>query len=120
METVLAVFHMLVALALIAIILIQDPKGGSVGMFSGGAGGGNSLLGATGAPSFLAKVTRYLGVMFAVTSIGLTIISRPDTDSVTDKLVPSQVQEVPMETAPEAATNKESTAPTDSGDSKAE
>ncbi len=119
METLLSIFHILVALGLLGIILIQDPKGGGAGMFSSG-GGGNSLFGATGAPTFLSKVTKWLGIFFAVSSIALTIITKKPETSVTDRLVPNSAgtqQMVPEagetdkpteETAPapEAETNK--------------
>ncbi len=109
MEAVLAVFHVLVALGIIVIVLIQDPKSGNMGMFGGG-GGSNSIFGASGAPSFLSKMTRWLGVLFAITCIGLTIATRPDVSSVTDELIlPNQsevpavpVGETPTETAPPA------------------
>ena len=46
MEALVAVVHIVVALVLIGLVLIQDTKSGSVGVFGGG-GGSNSVLGAT-------------------------------------------------------------------------
>lgn len=85
MISVLAILQLLVAIALIGIILIQDPKGGSAGMFGGG--GANSVFGATGAPTFLTTLTKWLAAIFAVNCILIALVLKQGTSgSVTDKL----------------------------------
>ena len=112
MVSVLAIAHIILSVFLIVLVLIQDPKGGAAGGMFGGGGGSNSLFGATGAPSFLARLTRWVAVVFAASCIAMTIFIKPKSDSVLDSLpMPSQPKleqldkdvEVPKETpAPES------------------
>lgn len=85
MLTAVAIVHVIVCLLLIALVLLQDPKSGGTGSMFGG-GGSNSLFGATGAVTFLTRLTRYSAVIFGVTCIVLTLLSRPETRSVLDSL----------------------------------
>jgi preprotein translocase subunit SecG len=82
--TFIAIIHILVALLLIGLVLLQDGKGGGVG---GSFGGGSSqtLFGATGAANFLVKATRVLAVVFMLSCIALAVLmSRGTTRSVVD------------------------------------
>lgn len=104
MTTFIAVLHILVALILIGLVLIQDSKGGgALGM--GGGGGSNSVLGATGASTLAAKMTRITAIIFALTSIGLSVLSSQHSKSILDKLpAASAVPAAPATTTPETAT----------------
>ena len=73
MVSVLSFIHIVLCLLVIVLVLIQDPKGAGVGGMFGGGGGSDSLFGATGAPSFLAKLTRYVAIFFAASCILMTI-----------------------------------------------
>ena len=84
MLTFIAIIHLFVCLLLIALVLLQDPKGGGTGGVFGG-GGSNTLLGATGAVTFLTRLTRYSAIVFGVTCLILTLLSRPEQGSVLDK-----------------------------------
>lgn len=68
---VLVVLHLLLALALIFLVLVQDSKGGGA---LGIGGGSNSLLGATGAQSLYSKMTRVVAVLFAVSCLSLSMM----------------------------------------------
>jgi preprotein translocase subunit SecG len=81
MENFLAALHILVAVVLIALVLVQDSSGGALGI---GGGGSNSVLGATGAQTLAAKLTTAAAVLFAVTCIGLTFLSSRTQRSVLD------------------------------------
>jgi len=109
MFTFITFFHVVVALLLIFLVLIQDSKGGAMGMMGGG-GGSQSILGATGAPTFFAKLTRYMAIIFAATSIYLTIYSsRSGGGSVIDDHVvtPAATTSAPVKAdAPVADENK--------------
>lgn len=113
MTTFIAVLHILVALILIGLVLIQDSKGGGALGMGGGGGGSNSVLGATGASTLAAKMTRIAAIIFALTSIGLSVLSSQHSKSILDKLpaasaVPTApattTPETPAAAAPEAAT----------------
>ena len=84
MITVLVVLQLIVCLLLIALVLLQDPKGGAAGGVFGGGGGSNTLLGATGATTFLVKLTRFAAIGFGVLCLVMTWYLKRDTGSVID------------------------------------
>jgi preprotein translocase subunit SecG len=92
MLTVITVLHVIVSLLLIMLVLLQDPKSSGGGGMFGGGGGSNSLLGATGAVTFMTRLTRYSAVTFGVTCIVLSLLSKPNVGSVLDS--------APAQTAP--------------------
>ena len=68
--TLLIVLHVLVALAIIGLVLIQHGKGADMGSgFGGGASG--SLFGATGSANFLSRTTAVLAALFFILSLAL-------------------------------------------------
>lgn len=73
MQNVVLVIHLLLALSLIGVVLMQRSEGGGLGI--GGGGGGGGLVSARGAASALGKVTWILAIAFICTSIALTIIA---------------------------------------------
>ena len=80
METLILVLHVLAALTIIGLVLLQHGKGADMGAaFGGGASG--SLFGATGSSNFLSRTTAILATIFFVTSLGLTWFSAHKTDS---------------------------------------
>ena len=74
MQTVILVIHLIVALALIGVVLLQRSEGGALGMGGGGAGGGN-LFSARGVGNALTRTTAYLALAFFATSIALTVMA---------------------------------------------
>ena len=71
MENVLLIVHLIIALFLIAVVLLQRSEGGALGI----GGGGGGLVSARGAATALSKVTWALAIGFLCTSILLTIVS---------------------------------------------
>ena len=68
------VLHVLIALAIIGLVLLQHGKGADMGSgFGGGASG--SLFGATGSANFLSRATAILATLFFVTSLGLAYLA---------------------------------------------
>ena len=74
MQAVLIVIHLLVAVALICVILLQRSEGGALGMGGGGSGLGG-LFSPRGAANTLTRTTVILGVAFFVTSMTLTLMT---------------------------------------------
>jgi len=72
MENVVLVVHLLLALALIGVVLLQRSEGGGLGI--GGGGGGGAMTGRSAATA-LGKVTWLLAIAFICTSVALTILS---------------------------------------------
>ena len=71
---ILIVMHVLVALAIIGLVLLQHGKGADMGSgFGGGASG--SLFGATGSANFLSRMTAVLATLFFVFSLGLAYLA---------------------------------------------
>ena len=72
--TLVIVLHVLIALAIIGLVLLQHGKGADMGSgFGGGASG--SLFGATGSANFLSRTTAVLATLFFITSLGLAYLA---------------------------------------------
>jgi preprotein translocase subunit SecG len=68
------VTHVLVALAIIGLVLLQHGKGADMGSgFGGGASG--SLFGATGSANFLSRTTAVLATIFFILSLVLAYVA---------------------------------------------
>ncbi len=85
MENVVLVIHLILALSLIGMVLMQRSEGGGLGL-GGGGGGAN---GSRAAGTALGKATWILAIGFICTSIALTIIAAEKSAgaSVVDRLV---------------------------------
>ncbi len=83
MENVVLIIHLLLALALIGVVLIQRSEGGGLGM-----GGGGGAVSGRPAATALGKVTWILAAAFITTSITLTIIAAQNSagSSVLDRI----------------------------------
>lgn len=72
MGTVLLVVHLLVAIFLVTLILMQRSEGGALDGLGGGSGA-SSLLSARGTGNMLTRLTAILATVFFLTSISLSI-----------------------------------------------
>jgi len=70
--TLVSIVHIAVCLFLIGIVLLQQGKGADAGATFGG-GGGQTFFGASGADTFLTKITTGLAVLFMATSVLLAM-----------------------------------------------
>jgi len=73
-DTLVLAVHIMVALALIVIVLFQQGKGASMGSAFGGSS--QTLFGSRGPATALAKITTGAAVIFMITSITLSVLSR--------------------------------------------
>ena len=76
MENVVLIVHLIIALFLIAVVLLQRSEGGALGI----GGGGGGMVSARGAATALSKVTWALAIGFICTSITLTIMAGASSD----------------------------------------
>ena len=85
MENVLLIVHLILALCLIGVVLLQRSEGGGLGL---GGGGGGGLVNARSAATALGKVTWAFAIAFIATSITLTIIAaqKSASGSVLDRI----------------------------------
>ena len=92
MENVVLIVHLILALCLVGVVLLQRSEGGGLGMGGGGA------ISARGAATALGKLTWGFAIAFIATSLGLTVLAaRNSADtSVLDRLgTPAPVVEEP-------------------------
>lgn len=78
MEAVILAVHIVIAITLIGLILIQQGKGADAGAAFGGGGGGgasSTVFGSQGSGNFLSKSTAILATVFFVTSLFLSYLS---------------------------------------------
>lgn len=108
MVTFLAIVHIIACLGLIGLVLIQDSKGG--GVFTSQTSSG-SVLGATGATTLAQTVTKVMAALFAVTCIGLSIMSARSEKSVVDTALPAAAATAVETTATPAAAPETTQAP---------
>ena len=74
MEQITLMVHLLVALALIGLILLQRGKGSDIGA-SFGAGASQTLFGSAGSGNALTRMTAWLSAIFFASSFGLAVIA---------------------------------------------
>jgi preprotein translocase subunit SecG len=96
METLLLVIHVLAALALVGLVLLQHGKGADVGA-AFGSGASGSVFGSAGSANFLSRTTAILAVVFFVTSLGLTYFSSRKTDHKGVITQPAQEKSLPAQ-----------------------
>jgi preprotein translocase subunit SecG len=101
--TVVIVAHVVIALAIIGLVLLQHGKGADMG--SGfGSGASGSLFGATGSANFLSRTTAVLATVFFLTSLGLAYLAtnrpKPAGGGVLDAV--KQEQGANTKSAPQA------------------
>ncbi|MBN9497620.1 MAG: preprotein translocase subunit SecG [Alphaproteobacteria bacterium] len=75
MELVLTVVHLLIALALVGVVLVQRSEGGGLGLGGGGSGGMGGFMTARGTANLLTRTTAILAAAFMVTSLTLAILA---------------------------------------------
>jgi preprotein translocase subunit SecG len=102
MQNVLLVIHLIVALAMILLILIQRTAQDGGGLMGGGGTMGGMFT-ARGSANILSRTTAILATLFIVISLVLTGLAqhgRMDTQSITDRIAPLPASTAP---APEGA-----------------
>ena len=72
--TLILTIHVLVALSIIFLVLLQHGKGADMGA-AFGSGSSGSLFGATGSANFLSRTTAALAAVFFLTSLGLAYVA---------------------------------------------
>ena len=74
METLFWIVHVIAALGVIGLVLMQHGKGADMGA-AFGSGASGSLFGSSGSANFLSRTTAVLAAVFFVTSMSLTYFS---------------------------------------------
>jgi preprotein translocase subunit SecG len=92
LQTLAVVFHVLLAVGIIGIVLLQRGKGADAGA-GFGAGASGTVFGARGSASFLSRTTAVLATLFFLTSLGLTYLF--SQQKAPTSVVDTVTQEVP-------------------------
>jgi preprotein translocase subunit SecG len=91
MANILLAIHVLTAIAIVVLVLLQQGKGASMGAAFGGGGGGGSqtVFGSRGSANFLSRSTALLAAVFFFTSMSLAYIygNRTEPQSVTEQVI---------------------------------
>jgi len=122
METIILAVHIVIAISLIGLILIQQGKGADAGAAFGGGGGGggasSTVFGSQGSGNFLSKTTAILATSFFVTSLFLSYLSgqvSSDKAEATEILnrveAPAQAQDKPTLPVSSGSTKESSDKP---------
>lgn len=86
MQSIILVMHVLIAICLIAMMLLQHGKGTNAGA-TFGSGASDTMFGSAGATPFLMKVTIFLAAAFFSSSIGLSYMASNHADTITSPLL---------------------------------
>ena len=97
MENIVLTVHLLLALGLIGVVLLQRSEGGGLGI--GGGGGGGAMSGRAAATA-LAKVTWVFAIGFLITSITLTVIAANNANGGSVLDLATDEASAPVEDAP--------------------
>src|SRR5713226_1667763 len=104
MKELILVIHVLAAVALVALVLIQHGKGADMGA-AFGSGASQTLFGSRGSANFLTRTTGILAAIFFITSLSLVYLATRE-GTPASSVVPSQNTEIAPpagnETAPPA------------------
>ena len=78
MQTFVLVVHIILAILIIGLILVQHGKGADAGASFGG-GGAATVFGASGSGNFLTRLTAILTALFFATSLTLAVFAKKQT-----------------------------------------
>lgn len=114
METFILVLHVVIALAIIGLIMLQQGKGAEMGA-SFGSGSSQTIFGAVGSGNLFSRLTAILVAVFFITSSSLAVMSKhkskiddhflaPATETAPGKTSEAKKEEAPeaLESAPKA------------------
>jgi preprotein translocase subunit SecG len=108
---VLNIFHVLIAIGLIAFVLIQKGQGATAGA-AFGSGASGTVFGARGAGNFLSRTTWVLATLFCAISLTMAVmVSRMMTSDEPDLGVLGTTQQAPVEQTAPAVPNLSSDEP---------
>jgi|SRR3989339_951839 len=99
MQPILLILHILVAIGIVALVLVQHGKGADVGA-AFGAGASNTMFGSQGSTPFLVKLTGLFAFIFFATSVVLSYLAghmQQTTNQILAQQQTQQVQQAPAQ-----------------------
>lgn len=111
MEQLILVVHVLTALGIIGLILLQQGKGAEAGA-SFGAGGSQTVFGSSGGGNFFTRATAVFATIFFVTSFGLAITAKNKAAIESGVNIPSLIETSALQSdIPAMSSSEESDVP---------
>ena len=87
MHSVILAIHIMLAIAITILVLLQRSEGGALGGLGGGQGA-NGLFTGRQAGNILTKLTSYFFVGFIATSLALVVMARKSATISTESILP--------------------------------
>ena len=78
MESIVVIVHVIVAIAIVGLVLLQQGKGADAGA-AFGSGSSQTVFGSAGSGNFLTRSTSIAATIFFITSLTLAIFARQNT-----------------------------------------
>ncbi|MDP6967830.1 MAG: preprotein translocase subunit SecG [Gammaproteobacteria bacterium] len=100
MEVAILIVHVLLAIALVGLILLQQGKGADAGASFGGGGASQTVFGSSGSGNFLSTVTAWIAVGLFATSFALAFYAKQKADAIATANMPVVIEEVQQEQLP--------------------
>lgn len=98
MESIILIVHVLLAISVIALVLLQQGKGADMGA-SFGAGASQTVFGSSGSGNFLTRTTAILATCFFVTSFALAVVAKDKSAIDANAGIPEAVTVQPADDA---------------------
>lgn len=95
MESIILIVHVVLALAVVGLVLLQHGKGADAGA-SFGSGASQTVFGGRGSGSFLTRMTAVLAALFFVTSFALAIYAKQQAARIGDIGIPEVIEVAPV------------------------
>jgi preprotein translocase subunit SecG len=96
---VIVTLHVIAALGIIGLVLLQHGKGADMGA-AFGSGASGSLFGASGSANFLSRATAVLALVFFCTSLGLTYLATHKPKAAASVMESVKTDSAPAPAAP--------------------
>ncbi len=116
LETLVVVVHVIIAVALVGLVLIQQGKGADAGAAFGG-GASQTVFGSQGSGSFLTRFTTILAIVFFVTSFSLAVFAKQRAEVAGEAGIPVVQESSAPAAEPAAADNADNHSEAGAGES---
>ena len=103
MITIIQILCVILAIAIVALVLLQQGKGSDLGSAFGG-GSSNSMFGALGPSNFLGKLTSVLAAIWLILTLFLAYLYK--TDNISEVFDSTLIEEAIEEGIPESIKKK--------------
>ncbi|MBD3646753.1 MAG: preprotein translocase subunit SecG [Pseudomonadales bacterium] len=91
LETLVLIVHVVAAISIIGLVLLQQGRGAEMGAgFGSGASG--TVFGSGGAGNFLTRMTTTIAIAFFLTSFGLAFFAKEKSEEATTLGIPEVIQ----------------------------